>query len=382
MQPRDKTSRQRDKSSPGKNDGVRNTPDQFDRARAESQSDYIVVCGTDGGILYVNPSFAGAAGYAAAEMTGTPLLTYIAEDFRKTMAANINALLRSSDPPFFETTLVARDGLTRSVIVKGRPVRFGDMPAALVFFIDITERKALEDLLTTRADELQQVSSAFRLANRKLSLLTSITRHDINNQLTVMKGYLGMLESMQTDPRLAGYSREALAAAERIAAMIRFTGEYEQVGITAPVWHDCRGLVDAAAGEAARGQVVLNNDLPPGREIYADPLVVKVIYNLIDNAVRHGHRTTTIRFSLQEQDGGVTIFCQDDGEGVPDADKERIFDRGFGKNTGLGLALSREILDITGITIQETGTAGTGARFAMVVPAECCRVANAGRGRV
>ncbi len=70
------------------------------------------------------------------------------------------------------------------------------------------------------------------------------------------------------------------------------------------------------------------------------------------------------------------IVCEDDGEGVVVGEKEKIFDRGFGKNTGLGLALSREILSITGITITENGVPGTGARFGMVVPAGTYRSAG------
>ena len=49
-------------------------------------------------------------------------------------------------------------------------------------------------------------------------------------------------------------------------------------------------------------------------------------------------------------------------------DKETIFERGFGKNTGLGLFLSREILSITNITIKESGEFQHGARFEMFVP--------------
>ncbi len=62
------------------------------------------------------------------------------------------------------------------------------------------------------------------------------------------------------------------------------------------------------------------------------------------------------------------LVCEDDGDGVPAEEKEKIFERGFGKNTGLGLSLSREILSITGITISETGEPGKGARFEMTVP--------------
>jgi len=352
-------------------------PDSFDVSRAETQSDFIIVYAPDRKILYVNPAFATAMGYGADRMTGTPLLVYIAEEFRETMAANLAALLETSEPPFYETLLVSKDGLKRSVIVKGRPVLYNNQPAALVFLIDLTERKALEDLLKARMEEIQQTSTSLLLANKKLNLLSSITRHDINNQLTGLITYLGILETEQSDPALAVYCQNALTAAEQIAAMIRFTSEYEKIGISAPVWHDCRGIVDMAASQAPLLKVVVHNDLPAGMEVFADPLVVKVFYNLMDNAVRYGRKITAIQFFLSEEDGKVIIVCEDDGDGVAAGVKERIFDRGFGKNTGLGLALSREILDITGITIQETGTPGAGARFEMTVPAGSCRFMGA-----
>ncbi len=57
------------------------------------------------------------------------------------------------------------------------------------------------------------------------------------------------------------------------------------------------------------------------------------------------------------------LTIEDDGTGVPEYDKEKIFSRGFGRNTGLGLFLAREILSTTGMTITETGTYQKGARF-------------------
>ena len=76
----------------------------------------------------------------------------------------------------------------------------------------------------------------------------------------------------------------------------------------------------------------------------------------------------TIRISLLVQGDGLLLTYEDDGVGITDADKEHLFERGFGKHTGFGLFLSREILAITGISIRETGTAGTGARFEILVP--------------
>jgi signal transduction histidine kinase len=123
---------------------------------------------------------------------------------------------------------------------------------------------------------------------------------------------------------------------------------------------------------------MVKNDLPAGQEVFADPLVVKVFYNLMDNALRYGGKITTIRFSVQESGDDSLIVCEDDGDGVPANEKEKIFDRGFGKNTGLGLALALEILAITGITITEAGVPGIGARFEITVPKEAWRMAGKG----
>ena len=68
------------------------------------------------------------------------------------------------------------------------------------------------------------------------------------------------------------------------------------------------------------------------------------------------------------QDPLSALLCEVNSVGIPVGRKEKIIDHGFGKNTGLGIALSREILDITGITMRETGEPGKGARFEMTVP--------------
>ena len=257
-----------------------------------------------------------------------------------------------------------RDGTVFPVEITARNIARGRQPVLLVACRDITERK--------RVDE------ALALASRKLNLLSSITRHDINNQLTGLRGYLTLLEKKQPDPTFTEYFQKINIAAQRISAMIQFTKEYEKIGVNSPVWQNCRTLVDTAAKQATLGKVMVKNDLPAGHEVFADPLVVKVFYNLMDNAVRYGGKITTIRFSTEERDGVHFVVCEDDGDGVIAGEKEKIFERGFGKNTGLGLALSREILDITGITIRETGEPGKGARFEMVVPKGAWRITGNG----
>ena len=64
----------------------------------------------------------------------------------------------------------------------------------------------------------------------------------------------------------------------------------------------------------------------------------------------------------------VHVTYSDNGAGIATPDRGRLFQKGFGKHTGLGLFLSQEILSITGITIEENGNPGEGARFEIAVP--------------
>jgi signal transduction histidine kinase len=226
----------------------------------------------------------------------------------------------------------------------------------------------MKKVAETQLDDLKKARDAIYLANKKLKLLSGITRHDINNQLTVLMGFLSIVEDMAPGSTRDEYFRKINTSAERISAMIRFTEGYEEVGAQAPAWYDLPSLVDATAIQAPLGQIMVENNLPSGTEIFADPLIIKVFYNLMDNASRYGGKITTIRFSIENRDKDEVIVCADDGVGIPAGKKVKIFERGFGKNTGLGLALSREILDITGITIIENGEPGKGARFEIMVP--------------
>ena len=122
---------------------------------------------------------------------------------------------------------------------------------------------------------------------------------------------------------------------------------------------------------------------PDGWEIFTDPLVDRVFYTLVDNALRYATTLTEIRRSAYETPDGLVITVEDNGVGIAQEYKERIFEKEFGKSTGHrhSLFLAREILSITGLTIRETGRAGKGARFEILVPKGMYRVCCACSGR-
>ncbi len=217
--------------------------------------------------------------------------------------------------------------------------------------LDITDRKAAEEALQT--------------ANKKLQLLSSITRHDIMNKIMALQAYLDLTMPMIDDPILTGYLTEAEKAATAIQKQIEFTRIYENLGVHTPTWQPLSPLIEAID----HTRLPIHHDCEEF-SVYADPMFEKVLQNLYDNTLRHAEGADCVRIRCEEEeDGGLIITWEDNGPGVPEELKERIFDKSFGKNTGFGLFLTREILAITGITITETGVYGEGARFEIRVPA-------------
>ncbi|MDD5420495.1 MAG: ATP-binding protein, partial [Methanomicrobiaceae archaeon] len=231
--------------------------------------------------------------------------------------------------------------------------------------LDITERKAMERELEFHAAELARYSNSLAVANRKLSLMSSISRHDILNQLTILQANLLFAEECGSDAKCAGHYEAMKNAARTIQSLIRYTKDYQSIGIGSPEW---RSLSDAIRSIAPHSLPIINET--DGLMLYADPLLDRVFSNLMDNTVRHGKTATAVRIRYRHlENGDLLLIWEDDGIGIPAEEKERIFARGVGKNTGLGLFLIREILGITGIAIAETGEPGRGARFEMRVPA-------------
>ncbi|MGB7788813.1 PAS domain S-box protein [Methanoregula sp.] len=220
---------------------------------------------------------------------------------------------------------------------------------------DITGRKLAEE--------------ALRLANRKLNLLSGITRHDIRNQLLALEAYLEISKESLEDPvQTAKFVAREEKIAETIAHQITFTKDYEDLGVNTPQWQNVNTVIRRVVARLPMRTIRID-EAAPDLEMYADPLLEKVFYNLIDNALRYGgEKMSALRMTSREENGALVIALEDDGNGISAEDKKQLFNKGFGKHTGLGLYLSREILAITGITITETGIPGTGARFEIMVP--------------
>jgi PAS domain S-box-containing protein len=259
----------------------------------------------------------------------------------------------------FEIQLKTSEGKPFWAYLSASQINFEGHDAIFAAFNDVDERKRTAD--------------ALRTANAKLNLLSNITRHDLLNSLTSIRGLIQLTKEEPGKEKTKDYLEKLDRYATAAEALISFTKDYQDLGVATPIWQVAADVMERATGELEMGTVRVSSELK-GVEVYADGLLQKVFYNLIDNSLRHGQKVKRIELSYEKRDRNLTIILQDDGIGVPQSDKDHIFEREFGKNMGLGLFLVREILAITDISIKECGRPGAGARFEILVPEGAHRI--------
>jgi len=321
----------------------------------ESSSDAIIGKTIDGIITDWNKGAEVLYGYTAEEAIGKSVNILLPPDRPDDVQVLLRKISQGQPVERYETERIAKDQRRIPVSLSISPIinNKGKIIGASTIAHDITERKRAEEALA--------------VANKKLQLLNNITRHDILNQIMALNCYQNMTEEIIDDPLARSYIDRTKKITDTISQQISFTREYQDIGVKKPEWQDVNKTIKKAVSSFNTGSIVIE-PCEKTIEVYADPLFEKVFYNLIDNSLRYGEKLTRIRCTCQENNQGLNVMYEDDGVGISNDDKPKLFRKGFGKNTGLGLFLIREILAISGITITENGEPGKGVRFEIQIP--------------
>ncbi|GEM_PF-1107117 len=247
---------------------------------------------------------------------------------------------------------------------------------------------------------LEEEQNAMKIllgVNKKLDIINTITRHDIRNDLTIqmhyhnllkeeideklipvhrrnMSGYYQFLkEDVDDTLNIQDYVEKIGLTMNNIQEHIMFSEIYQKIGIQKPRWLSVRGIVEGLKHSHQFETLVITHATST-LEVYTDQMFGKILINLIENAIMHGKRVTSININFIEQLQEGVLVIEDDGIGIPNEMKQTIFQKGVGKNTGLGLFYTKEILGITEMVIKETGIFGQGAKFEIYIPKNCYRL--------
>jgi len=317
---------------------------------------WIICIDTDGIITLANTGFSSSFGLSPDMIEG-----HLYEDFYISKRfEHHNTLIQkalSGRETIFNEEMDGNDSSSHKKYLRGvySPLKSvdGKVLGVICVINDITDLKIAQKTIEN--------------INSKLHLLSSITRHDILNSLTGVLGYLVYIEDEKDPNLLRSYVNKAYQIALLIKEQIEFTRDYQDLGVKEPTWQNVRTVFSGASKKLKFGDIKVEVSLD-NLLVYADPLLERVIYNLIDNAIRYGQTITRISSYWYMEANHIIWVIEDNGAGISPNMKDRVFRKGVGHNTGLGLFLAREILDISGLSIYETGIEGKGARFEILIP--------------
>jgi len=229
--------------------------------------------------------------------------------------------------------------------------------------IDITERKKAEK-------QLQVMNQEIKIMNEKLQVMGSLARHDVRNKLSVISANAYLLKKkLGESPELLKHLEEIDNAVVQSARIFDFSKDYERIAVEKPIEVDVAACFNKAISQTSGlGAIQIKNECN-GLFVIADSLLERLFYNLIDNSLKHGKKVTQIMLHCEEERGDVKIIYEDNGVGVLQENKDKIFVDGFktGNSTGLGLKLIKEMVEAYGWTIKETGIENKGAKFVISI---------------
>jgi len=204
-------------------------------------------------------------------------------------------------------------------------------------------------------------------ALKKLQLLNSTTLHDWRNIDTAILNYIELIESNVNDPNMIkNFCEKINDAAEKNTRLRAESKIFHQIS-SENKWYLLKNMISGLNDNYPQWSFF--NEIPEDIEIFADIAVFKAIISVfLDNSQRHGQRVSEIHFSFDKNDKHVRFSYRDNGVGIVSGNKEKIFIRGFGNNTGFGLFLAKELIQLAGGDVVETGTFGQGACFEIIVP--------------
>lgn len=240
-----------------------------------------------------------------------------------------------------------------------------------------------------RIAALERDNAELLRSNADLMELASVAAHELRSPLQTIVGYADLLAA-DAGGDLDAENRRRLdglrTSAARLSALVEGLLVYARVGTTVRRREDvdlevlvAGACEDLAASMAAAGATVDWADLPTVRGEAAE--LALVVRNLVANALTHRRpdRPPTVRVSAGQSGGAWRVSVSDDGPGIDERDRERVFRafqrgpvQGPGAGTGLGLAVCRRIVEGHGGRIWAEGNDRGGATVSFTVPIPVC----------
>jgi PAS domain S-box-containing protein len=358
----------------------------YTRSLIESNIDALITTDARGMISDVNHEMEMLSGRSREELIGAPFKSCFTDPLRAEDA--IARVLHESKVTNYELTALAQDG--RQTVVSFNATTFHDRERKLQGVIaaarDITERKHFEHALQETNVQLQTAREAAEKANRAKSEFLSSMSHELRTPLNAVLGFAQLMASdvPGPTPRQQRSIDQILKGGWYLLRLIneildlsmieagKVTMSQESMSIN-DVLQDCKGMIEPQATK--RGITLTFPELDDVFYVHADRTRIKqVMINLLSNAIKYNGIGGTIIVQCADSAGQrVRISVEDTGAGLSADQLAQLFQPfnrlgqhdGFEEGTGIGLVVTKQLVELMGGQIGVESTVGVGTVFSV-----------------
>jgi len=363
----------------------------YTRSLFESNIDAIMTTDPSGIITDVNKQMEVLTGCTRDELIGAPFRNYFTDPDRA--ETSIKHVLIEKKVTNYELTARARDGKETVVSINATTFYDRDRKLQGVFAAarDVTERKRLDQVLLEKNVELESARSAAEKTNLAKSDFLANMSHELRTPLNSVIGFSEVLQDQmfgQINEKQQEYVNNILTSGRHLLSLINDILDLSKVESgkmeLEPSAFSLRESLDASMmmlrEKAMKGGIELHLDLAPEADvrIVADQRKMKqILFNLISNAVKFTPAAGTVDVIAVRDGDFIEIAVADTGIGIREEDIQKLFQaftqlesvytKGF-EGTGLGLALTRQLVELHGGRIWVKSEFGMGSRFSFTIP--------------
>ena len=327
----------------------------------EALPEGVAIGSLDETITFVNEKFAKILGLEERDVVGKRFIDFVEP-------AEIERILGQSKtreqgmPSVYSVRMFSKSGERRIVRISAVPKmnEQGKVEGVISVITDITERIKSEEEKA--------------LQEREKELYASLLQHDLGNDLQVILGYIGAVRMLAHD--IPDSAKEMLESAQ--AASVRMANLLKALGVPAQPSDEGIGpfleRIASDCEKAHRGLSIEINADKGTRNLKptGSSLLPMAFENIFRNAAMHAGHNPVINVKISRHDGSLAILISDNGPGIPEDMRPKLFHRGDSKGRGgLGLYLTKQILNACGGSIQIRDIDGLGgAVFEIALPLE------------
>ncbi|HLN00554.1 MAG TPA: ATP-binding protein [Bryobacteraceae bacterium] len=349
-------------------------------------------------IRRVNQTECRMLGYTREEMVGKPVWQFVAADQQEQSREAVRRKVTGEEPPApFERDFLRRDGGYLILEIYDNLIynRAGQVTGIRSVLLDVTDRRLAEQLLANEVTERERLTVALRRskeeaekANRAKSEFLSRMSHELRTPLNAILGFAQLLEMSALDRDKREAVAQILKAGQHLLGLINEVLEISRIEAGRLSLSPEPVLISSAIQEtldlltpmAVRRNILLCDEGGTERRRYvmADQQRLKqVLLNLISNAIKYNGDDGTVTIASEEIDGSrLKIKVRDTGPGIKPESLSKLFtpferlgaEQTGVEGTGLGLALSKRLLEMMGGSIGVENNPDRGATFWMELP--------------